>query len=109
MHAILWLEAQQHCLLAEENHRKLRIRIFQCEVDVSRWRWAQIGDFPFHPYIRERSFYQFAGVFHQFMNRPDAAQQLGRRLLCLEEQVKLSRIPGVILVATSHLLSVIAG
>jgi hypothetical protein len=85
--AVGWFEAQQRGLFAEEDGWQLRVAVFECEVDVARWRGTQVRDFAFDPEVAVFPFNVEADFTDEVADLPDVAGD--RRWGRLKRQAKL--------------------
>src|SRR5580658_2262494 len=47
--AVFRAEAEQHGLAAEEDNGKLRVGVFEGEINMAGWGGSEVGDFAFDP------------------------------------------------------------
>ena len=71
------LEAEERGLLAKEHGRKLRVSVFEGEVDVAGGRGAEVGDFAFDPEVAVFAFDVKAHLANEITDFPDAAADRG--------------------------------
>ena len=90
MEAVFRAEAEQHGLAAEENHGKLRVAVFEREVNVAGGRWTVVGNLALDPDVAVVFLDEFAHQANEFAHRPDAAG--GTRLLEAEIELGLEWI-----------------
>src|SRR5580704_11914811 len=74
--AVVRAEFQKARLVAKADAADLRARVLEGEVEVAGLRGAVIGDFPFDPNIRERSFKDGGDLVGDLADFPDPLLRL---------------------------------